>query len=70
MKKKIENKMELKKITVSNLNHEEKKKIKGGISILHITCDCNTDHESCSLQVNCCPPPLEKRLIMKDSEVC
>lgn len=69
MKKKIENKMALKKITVSNLNREEKKKIKGGMSVFVHTCDCNTDHESCSIGLNCCPPPVN-RLIMKDSEAC
>ena len=65
MKKKIEKKLSLTKNTVSNLNREEKKKIKGGVSVLFFTCDCATDHESCSLFQNCCPPP-EKRLIMKD----
>ena len=69
MKKKIEKKLALTKNTVSNLNPEETKKIKGGVSFLYETCYCETAHESCSIHINCCPPP-EKRLIMKDSEVC
>lgn len=64
MKKKIEKKLVLKKSTVSNLNQEEKKMIKGGTSVLYVTCDCKTDHESCSIIV-CCPPP-EENLLMKD----
>ena len=57
MKKKLEAKLGLNKSTVVNLNREEKKKIKGGISVLVFTCDCNTDHKSCSVHLNCCPPP-------------
>ena len=59
MKKKVEKRLSLKKDTVTNLNHEEKKKIKGGTSVLYETCDCKTDHISCSVIV-CCPPEEKK----------
>jgi hypothetical protein len=68
MKKRIEKKMALKETTVVNLDHKEKQEIKGGISFLAVTCDCNTDHESCSIFVNCCPPP--KKAIENDSQFC
>ena len=57
MKKTIKKKLILKKRTISNLSYEEKKKIRGGKSFLIDTCYCNTEHESCSLKINCCPPP-------------
>lgn len=57
MKKKVSKKITLNKISVSNLNNDEEKKIKGGTTAFHPTCYCNTEHKSCSLQINCCPPP-------------
>lgn len=62
MKKKVVAKLGLNKKTVVNLNQEEKKRIKGGISVLVFTCDCNTDHKSCSVHLQCCPPPEEKNV--------
>ena len=59
MKKKVVVKLGLNKKTVSNLDREEKKNIKGGVSIFVVTCDCKTDHDSCSVYINCCPPPEE-----------
>lgn len=57
MKKKIEKKLDLKKSTIANLDQDEKKKIKGGLSVFIETCDCYTEHKSCTLGINCCPPP-------------
>lgn len=56
MKKKIYKKFILNKNTVTHLNSEDQKKIKGGTTAFHPTCYCNTEHKSCSLQINCCPP--------------
>ncbi len=58
MKKKLSKIMDLNKRTVANLNQKEKKKIKGGVTIFE-TCLCYTEHKSCSLHLNCCPPPEE-----------
>ena len=62
MKKKVVAKLGLNKKTVVNLNQEEKKRIKGGTSALYVTCNCNTEHDSCSIRINCCPPPEEKKV--------
>jgi len=59
MKKKVEKKLTLNKITISDLNTKEKQIIRGGATLLAETCYCNTDHKSCSLKINCCPPPEE-----------
>lgn len=55
MKNRIEKKLILKKKTVSNLNQEEMNKSKGGTAF-ELTCYCYTEHKSCSLGGNCCPP--------------
>ena len=60
MKKKVVVKLGLNKKTVVNLDREEEKNIKGGVSVLVVTCDCNTNHNSCSIYINCCPPPEKK----------
>lgn len=60
MKKKIYKKLNLNKNTVTNLSIFDQKKIKGGYTIFVETCYCNTEHKSCSLYVNCCPPPEKK----------
>lgn len=57
MKKKFSKKLNLNKNTVTHLNIEDQKKIKGGLSVFDETCYCNTEHKSCSLKINCCPPP-------------
>lgn len=57
MKKKINKKLNLNKNTVMNIGIEERKTIKGGFSVFFETCYCYTEHKSCSLYINCCPPP-------------
>lgn len=57
MKKKIYKKLKLSKITITNLDNEYQKRIKGGLSVFIETCYCYTEHKSCSLLINCCPPP-------------
>jgi len=68
MKKKVQKKLELNKRTISSLDNSEKKEAKGGISALNISCDCNTDHKSCTLHVFCCPPPEEAVLLKEFGE--
>lgn len=58
MKKQLSKELALNKRTVSDLNQVEKKNIKGGFTIFE-TCVCYTEHKSCSLFLNCCPPPEE-----------
>ena len=60
MKKKLTKKLLLNKETISQLQDEESRSIKGGLTVPYDTCVCKTD-ESCSHHVNCCPsPPPEK----------
>ncbi len=56
MKKKLAKKLFLNKETISKLQDEESRKIKGGISYCNDSCSCKTDG-SCSDGLNCCPPP-------------
>lgn len=56
MKNRLEKKLFLRKKTVSNLDQKEMNKMKGGTTTFNITCFCYTEHKSCSLGVNCCPP--------------
>jgi len=65
MKKKVQKSLRLNKMTISNLNHKEKQQVLGGTTLGELTCYCNTDHKSCSLQINCCPPP-EKAVLFKE----
>ncbi|MCK4764346.1 MAG: class I lanthipeptide [Candidatus Aminicenantes bacterium] len=56
MKKKLTEKLLLNKETISKLQDEESRKIKGGFSDIFDSCLCKTD-KSCSDGMNCCPPP-------------
>ncbi|MCK4762116.1 MAG: class I lanthipeptide [Candidatus Aminicenantes bacterium] len=57
MKKKIKNKLALNRSTIARLDPQDKIKIKGGNLDSAITVACYTEHKSCSIQINCCPPP-------------
>ncbi|MCK4760553.1 MAG: class I lanthipeptide [Candidatus Aminicenantes bacterium] len=60
MKKKLTKKLLLNKETISQLQDEESRNIKGGLTVDYDTCKCNTA-KSCSDGLNCCPsPPPEK----------
>ncbi|MCK4762288.1 MAG: class I lanthipeptide [Candidatus Aminicenantes bacterium] len=61
MKKKLTKKLLLNKKTISQLQDEESRKIKGGLSMCIDTCSCNTD-KSCSHGINCCPTTRNEKL--------
>lgn len=56
MKKKFIKKLTLKKKTISKLQDDDMRLVKGAYSF--DTCGCDTD--SCSIVVNCCGPTTEK----------
>ena len=56
MKKKLRKKLALNKSTIAKLDPQDKIKIKSGITAFAVTCDCYTEHKSCTLGGNCCPP--------------
>ena len=58
-------KLKINKKTVTNLTDEQMQKIRGA-SFVHFTCDCN-ETESCTFAHQCCPPPEEKVLLIKNN---
>ena len=62
MKKKLTKKLSLNKATVTKLQNEEMKVIKGASIVID---SCNCDTASCSLPVHCCEPTI-KEMIIKD----
>ena len=61
MKKIFKKKLELNKKTISNLQSDEMKNVKGA-TYYETVCNCKTD-ESCSYFVNCCGPVEENALL-------
>ncbi|MCK4764345.1 MAG: class I lanthipeptide [Candidatus Aminicenantes bacterium] len=61
MKKKLTKNLLLNKETISKLQDEESRKIKGGFSDINDSCLCKTDG-SCSDAVNCCPTTRNEKL--------
>ncbi|MCK4760552.1 MAG: class I lanthipeptide [Candidatus Aminicenantes bacterium] len=61
MKKKLTEKLLLNKETISKLQDEESRKIKGGLSLCDDSCSCKTD-DSCSDGMNCCPTTRREKI--------
>ncbi|MCK4762291.1 MAG: class I lanthipeptide [Candidatus Aminicenantes bacterium] len=61
MKKKLTKILLLRKETISKLQDEESRKIKGGYTDIYDSCVCKTD-ESCSAIGNCCPTTRNEKL--------
>ena len=66
MKKKLTKKLVLNKETISRLQNEEMKLIKGA-SIFITSCDCDTD--SCSIPIHCCDITTKEQNIEKTFEL-
>jgi hypothetical protein len=56
MKNKNIKKLSLNKRLITNLSKKEKFDLKGGTTGFFETNLCYTEHKSCSLLINCCPP--------------
>lgn len=63
MKKKFAKKLSLKKETISILQNDEMRLIKGA-SIILPSCDCDT--ASCSIAIHCCDPETEEILLNRE----
>lgn len=61
MKKKLIKKLSLNRATVTRLQNEEMKVIKGGTLLTFETCNCDT--ASCSIFLPCCGPKTKEKVI-------
>lgn len=58
MKNHKKKKLLLNKRTVAKLQKDDQERVQAGFTTYY-TCDCNTEHKSCSIVRVCCPPPEE-----------